>query len=90
MERVISESQSTSESTPPPLSGSESVVTDQGEYGCKSLAIDLKSISILQTLVECLQHGEIYSVHLGEYKDEVDTALPSKNLNYCNRSCLEW
>ena len=86
---MMSESQSAGESTPPLLSGSKRIVLARVEYGWKSLAIDLKSISILQTLVECLEHGKIYSVRLGGYKDEQDTSLPSRNLNYSNRLCFE-
>lgn len=65
------------------------IVLARVEYGWKSLAIDLKSTSILQTLAECLEHGKIYSMHLGGCKDEQDTALPSRNINYSNRHCFE-
>lgn len=89
MERVISESQSARESTPPPFPGSEGILTGQAEHGWKPSAIDLKSISILPALDECLEHGKMCSVYAGGYKDEQDTALPSKNLNDYNRCCLE-
>ena len=65
--------------------GSESTVTGQLAYGWKSSAIDLKSISILHTLVRCLERGHIDSVPLGSHQDGRDAALPSKNLRCSQR-----
>lgn len=47
----------------------------QTDYGQRSLAMNLNSILILQTLIECLEWGKIYIMHVGRYKDEQSTAL---------------
>lgn len=54
MKRMVSGSQSASDGSPPMLPGPKRIVMGS-LFGWKSLAIDLKSISVLQTLIECLE-----------------------------------